>query len=263
MSLHSPSERLLRDTLRRDSQSPSRSRSTPSPAKPRPHVVRHSTHPDYTAGSLLFRSAITPPTLHHDVKHNVPVNGCGCASRPPSPASSNAIDGAAELTPHEQVLKARLERVLRANSMEHVRKRRSSVDASERSSHASWPWHESSSKHLKTDATPAVLALATPSRSRSGSLCKDASQRLPTPPPTPPLPCHPGMFNARKASAHCRQMEGYVSFAAVEGLGEPPGNAGADEEDVPGSADTDATGTTSLGFARLLRVFGDVRGRLL
>ncbi|KAK6977557.1 hypothetical protein R3P38DRAFT_2666304 [Favolaschia claudopus] len=29
-------------------------------------------------------------------------------------------------------------------------------------------------------------------------------------------------FNARKASAQCRQLEGYVSFAAVEGLGEPP-----------------------------------------
>ena len=29
-------------------------------------------------------------------------------------------------------------------------------------------------------------------------------------------------FNARKASARCRAMEGYVSFASVEGLGEPP-----------------------------------------
>ena len=29
-------------------------------------------------------------------------------------------------------------------------------------------------------------------------------------------------FNARKASTQCRAMEGYVSFASVEGLGEPP-----------------------------------------
>lgn len=29
-------------------------------------------------------------------------------------------------------------------------------------------------------------------------------------------------FNARKASARCRAIEGYVSFASVEGLGEPP-----------------------------------------
>jgi hypothetical protein len=29
-------------------------------------------------------------------------------------------------------------------------------------------------------------------------------------------------FNARKASTQCRAIEGYVSFANVEGLGEPP-----------------------------------------
>ncbi|KAJ7618026.1 hypothetical protein FB45DRAFT_216919 [Roridomyces roridus] len=40
-------------------------------------------------------------------------------------------------------------------------------------------------------------------------------------------------FNARKASAQCRQLEGYVSFAAVEGLGEPPspGPEGSESED--------------------------------
>ncbi|KAJ7244959.1 hypothetical protein C8J57DRAFT_1680452 [Mycena rebaudengoi] len=37
----------------------------------------------------------------------------------------------------------------------------------------------------------------------------------------PPRP----LFNARKASAQCRRLEGYVSFAAVEGLGEPPSPA--------------------------------------
>jgi hypothetical protein len=64
-----------------------------------------------------------------------------------------------------------------------------------------------------------------------------------TPPPTPPYqallpkanrptvqPSLPScaqqhqqaQFNVRQASARCRQMDGYVSFAAVEGLGEPP-----------------------------------------
>lgn len=37
-----------------------------------------------------------------------------------------------------------------------------------------------------------------------------------TPPPTPP-------FNARTASEACKRVDGYVSFASVEGLGEPPG----------------------------------------
>ncbi|KAF7358023.1 hypothetical protein MVEN_00849400 [Mycena venus] len=42
-------------------------------------------------------------------------------------------------------------------------------------------------------------------------------------------------FNARKASAQCRQLEGYVSFAAVEGLGEPPSpgpDGDLDDEDA-------------------------------
>lgn len=38
-------------------------------------------------------------------------------------------------------------------------------------------------------------------------------------------------FNARKASAHCRAMEGYVSFAAVEGLGSPPDGLDGDEDE--------------------------------
>ena len=37
-----------------------------------------------------------------------------------------------------------------------------------------------------------------------------------TPPPTPP-------FNAQTASELCKRIDGYVSFATVEGLGEPPG----------------------------------------
>ncbi len=37
-----------------------------------------------------------------------------------------------------------------------------------------------------------------------------------TPPPTPP-------FNAVNAAAQCRAMDGYVSFANIEGLGVPQG----------------------------------------
>jgi len=39
-------------------------------------------------------------------------------------------------------------------------------------------------------------------------------------PPSPSPPQKP--FNARKASTQCRAIQGYVSFASVEGLGEPP-----------------------------------------
>lgn len=47
-----------------------------------------------------------------------------------------------------------------------------------------------------------------------------------TPPPTPP-------FNARVAAAQCKAMDGYVSFADIEGLGVPNGevdDADADDE---------------------------------
>lgn len=48
-----------------------------------------------------------------------------------------------------------------------------------------------------------------------------------TPPPTPP-------FNARTASEAAKRIDGYVSFASVEGLGEPPGLdiVGEDSDDV-------------------------------
>ena len=44
-------------------------------------------------------------------------------------------------------------------------------------------------------------------------------------------------FNARKASTQCRAMQGYVSFASVEGLGEPP--LVGDEFDGDGFGDGD------------------------
>jgi len=53
---------------------------------------------------------------------------------------------------------------------------------------------------------------------------------------------HPLQFDARKASATCRAIEGYVSFASVEGLGEPPadpmlpdGGVGGEGHDVEGA----------------------------
>ncbi|THH12783.1 hypothetical protein EW146_g7367 [Bondarzewia mesenterica] len=46
-----------------------------------------------------------------------------------------------------------------------------------------------------------------------------------TPPPSPP-------FNVQSAAAKLRAMNGYVSFANVEGLGLPPGmDDGADDDD--------------------------------
>ena len=58
-----------------------------------------------------------------------------------------------------------------------------------------------------------------------------------------PQPNHPSPstkhFNARKASTQCRAMEGYVSFANVEGLGEPPLVGDEFDEDGRGKGNGD------------------------
>ena len=52
-------------------------------------------------------------------------------------------------------------------------------------------------------------------------------------------------FNARKASARCRAIEGYVSFASVEGLGEPA--EVDDEEDEEERGRTRGRGSVNAG----------------
>ncbi|KAF7376889.1 hypothetical protein MSAN_00106600 [Mycena sanguinolenta] len=102
---------------------------------------------------------------------------------------------------------------------------------------------------------------------------RGANGKLLTPPATPPrcslvvvagsecacvgevLHAHEGearpTFNARKASAQCRQLEGYVSFAAVEGLGEPPSpgpEGDFDETDAAGKRKRGSLGSGIAGF---------------
>ncbi|KAJ7159057.1 hypothetical protein C8R43DRAFT_358461 [Mycena crocata] len=65
-------------------------------------------------------------------------------------------------------------------------------------------------------------------------------------------------FNARKASAQCRQLEGYVSFAAVEGLGEPPSpspsGASWDEDSEEGAGKRrEGRGSIGAGIVGLWR----------
>ncbi|KAJ7049746.1 hypothetical protein C8F01DRAFT_1181726 [Mycena amicta] len=55
-------------------------------------------------------------------------------------------------------------------------------------------------------------------------------------------------FNARKASAQCRLLEGYVSFAAVEGLGEPPSPSPSDDD-----SERSKRGSLGAGIAGLWR----------
>jgi len=76
--------------------------------------------------------------------------------------------------------------------------------------------------------------------SNEGSYSPASPDELLTPPSTPP-------FNAWTASEMCKRMDGYVSFANVEGLGEPPGL------DIDGDAVEGAEGLRKWGkwFKRL------------
>ncbi|KAF8907962.1 hypothetical protein CPB84DRAFT_1843795 [Gymnopilus junonius] len=70
-------------------------------------------------------------------------------------------------------------------------------------------------------------------------------------------------FNARKASVQCRAMQGYVSFASVEGLGVPPAALGGDDaleggEVVDGDGKKKEKGVLGVlgGWRKLLGVGG-------
>ena len=78
-------------------------------------------------------------------------------------------------------------------------------------------------------ATPSPPSRPSPTSSTYGALpvissgSSSGSRSIPlTPPPSPP-------FNVQSAAAKLRAMDGYVSFANVEGLGLPPGMDGDEE----------------------------------
>ncbi|KAL5485271.1 hypothetical protein ACEPAI_7913 [Sanghuangporus weigelae] len=151
---------------------------------------------------------------------------------------------ASALSPHETVLRAKLEYVLqKAGSPSpdesvvsppqlSARDRRnhhrtfshgvSVVTSPKRrdgtSSNASSPQSLAPSS-LSNSATDLDRTHSSRSQARDSLAYRTSSSSPPeplTPPPTPP-------FNARIASEVCKRIDGYVSFASVQGLGEPPG----------------------------------------
>ncbi|KAH7869762.1 uncharacterized protein C8R40DRAFT_1176469 [Lentinula edodes] len=61
-------------------------------------------------------------------------------------------------------------------------------------------------------------------------------------------------FNARTASLQCREIDGYISFASIEGLGEPPVSALPTDSGDRGSMDGDEQESQKKGlFGRLFR----------
>ena len=145
------SERLLRDTLLKHDRTRRHSHS---------NSIK-DTQIEYTQASFLFRTPLTP--------HAPPSSG------PPSPSHSQHRGEPVPLTPHEEVLRARLERVLsagRQESREREREeRRRSVDKGERrrsGGHGQlnvnlvdggWPWKDSSPVSTLTRSHIYVLTI--------------------------------------------------------------------------------------------------------
>jgi len=162
------------------------------------------------------------------------------------------------MTPHEAVLKSRLEGVLRsARAVERSSRSQergsgssgsggnsmsSSRNLSGEGEGGDWFFGESGYTTSPTADTATTLTGHTYTTSSSRpprtpittqrALSVSTSNRHPRSPSarqghaspmTPPLPPTPPSFNARTAAEQCRAMNGYVSFANVEGLGLPDG----------------------------------------
>ncbi|KAK0213369.1 hypothetical protein DFS33DRAFT_119605 [Desarmillaria ectypa] len=159
---------------------------------------------------VLTNSAPPSPSRQHRRRHSTPV-------------PTRKVED--ELTPHEQVLRARLERVLCEVRYHTCGPARANPLNSPKGSH-----------HLLTPPpTPPRSGTPPPPPSLSLGARRSMSVRSsptkhaflpPTPPSTtedlPRAPPSTQKFNARTASLQCRLIDGYVSFAAVEGLGAPP-----------------------------------------
>ncbi|KAI0743647.1 hypothetical protein C8Q80DRAFT_1272310 [Daedaleopsis nitida] len=187
-----------------------------------------------------------------------------CLQHPPHLPSRASVDGEHALTPHEAVLRSQLVGVLKgakpqdrrtrsverrdpdsglssgsSNSMASSRNLSGEGDfffgANGDSSLTSLTSNDARPKYSPSSqasprSNPRALQMAPhgsprsthkPLSSKKGSV---SSVGPLTPPPSPP-------FNARQAAAQCKAMDGYISFATIEGLGVPEGSdEEADEE---------------------------------
>ncbi|KAF9003489.1 hypothetical protein BDZ89DRAFT_1080963 [Hymenopellis radicata] len=150
---------------------------------------------------MLNSAPPSPPTNRHRRRHSTPVAAIARCEQEGEDVM---------LSPHEQVLRVRLERVL--NERSHNR----SVSRSRSQTHGG----------SSTPTTSLLTPPPTPPRDQpsptasSDSSSSSSAEELPMTPSLPPTPSH--KFNARTASLQCRLIDGYVSFAAIEGLGAPP-----------------------------------------
>lgn len=236
----------------------------------------------------LHRAAKSSPSVPRRHIHSQSVSHV--AGHPPSKASVDADRSGRTVTPHEAVLRNKLEGVLKnakaqnrrtrsaerrevdsgfssgsGNSMASSRNRSgegdfffgaggdvsSSVSCRSSLGSADRPRRLSQSSLTSLSSNEPAKYRSGPSNPSSPSLAVRHLQMLPppspprstrrppssqkyapssgvaplTPPPSPP-------FNARQAAAQCKAMDGYISFANIEGLGVPDESDDETDEDV-------------------------------
>ena len=221
------------------------------------------------ARAQLQRSPRSAPSVSRS-SFSQPPHTCHAhsVSRSPADPAERSPCGCqpATVTPHEAVLRSRLEGVLRSAKRQEERQRSrereyhtgsSGSMASSRNMSGEGDWFFAAAEvsylipirlvpRLNTriqSTSPTSLNYSTRTRSNTNSAPGRRQHRSPsmasqglrspastdaplTPPPTPP-------FNARVAAAQCKAMDGYVSFADIQGLGMPAGGGedlDADEE---------------------------------
>ncbi|OJT12501.1 hypothetical protein TRAPUB_10978, partial [Trametes pubescens] len=229
----------------------------PAPARKAENVSYGTPASPSPARAQLQRAATSSPTVPRRHSHSQSVSHV--AAHPPSRTS---IDGErpgrsrqqpnAPLTPHEAVLRSKLEGMLKNTSKggprtRNIERRDADPEFSSESSNSmassrnlsgegdfffgasSDPSLTSlSSTESKSRASPsssprkphtnlqASAPLPRPTRKSSSPPSQNGRAGPLTPPPSPP-------FNAHHAATHIKGMDGYVSFANIEGLGVPDG----------------------------------------
>ncbi|EJF65219.1 hypothetical protein DICSQDRAFT_152474 [Dichomitus squalens LYAD-421 SS1] len=215
------------------------------------------------ARAQLQRAAQSSPSVPRRHSHSQSVSHV--PAHPPSRGSLDADCSTHTVTPHEAVLRSKLEGVLKnaraqdrrtrsverrdpdsgfssGNSMASSRNRSgegdfffgangdsslTSLSSNEPAKHRAAPSVSSSprvpARHIRAPPPGSPRSAHKPLSSQKGSSSGGLSPL--TPPPSPP-------FNALQAAAQCKAMDGYISFANIEGLGIPEGSDDETDEDA-------------------------------
>ncbi|KAF8898082.1 hypothetical protein CPB85DRAFT_191633 [Mucidula mucida] len=191
---------------------------TPDLQRPNfPPIMSSPSRSEKMLRDMLSSAPPSPPTPRHRRRHSTPAAATACCEQEREDVM---------LSPHEQVLRVRLERVLMERvSVLHAihdpflniaQSHSRSVSRSRSQTHGG---NSSPKTSLLTPPPTPPRDQPSPSASSDSSSSSSADE-LPMTPSLPPTPSR--KFNARTASLQCRLIDGYVSFAAIEGLGAPP-----------------------------------------